>query len=181
MVSLARYILNDAKNAADTAAAQWLERTLDDSANRRISIPEAFLGVDAILTLIINVVKNGRVYPKVMEKHLQEELPFMASENILMDAVARGGDRQELHEAIRQYSQKAAARVKLEGGDNNLLELLLEDERFGLTEESLKDVLDVRKFVGRAPEQTEEFLASVVAPILEENAALLGLEAQVRV
>ena len=181
VVSLARYIINDAKNASDTAAAQWLERTLDDSANRRISIPEAFLGVDAILTLIINVVKNGRVYPKVMEKHLNEELPFMASENILMDAVARGGDRQELHEAIRQCSQIAAARVKLEGGDNNLLELLSKDGRFGLTEESLKEILDVRKFVGRAPEQTEEFLASVVAPILEENAALLGLDAQVRV
>ncbi len=181
VVSLARYIINVAKNAGDTAAAQWLERTLDDSANRRISIPEAFLGVDAILTLIINVIRNGKIYPKVMEKHLNEELPFMASENILMDAVARGGDRQELHEAIRQYSQVAAARVKLEGGDNNLLELLLRDQRFGLTEESLKDVLNIRKFVGRAPEQTEEFLASVTAPVLEENAALLGLDAQVRV
>ncbi len=181
VVSLARYVINDAKNASDTAAAQWLERTLDDSANRRIAIPEAFLAVDAILTLVINVIKNGRVYPKVMEKHLMEELPFMASENILMDAVERGGDRQELHEHIRQASQKAAARVKLEGGDNNLLELLLEDEKFGLTRESLKEVLDIRKFVGRAPEQTEEFLASVVAPVLQENAALLGLEAQVRV
>ena len=181
VVSLARYIINDAKNASDTAAAQWLERTLDDSANRRISIPEAFLGVDGILTLLINVIRNGRVYPKVMEKHLSEELPFMASENILMDAVERGGDRQELHEAIRQYSQIAAARVKLEGKDNNLLEQLLQDKRFGLTEESLREVLDIRKFVGRAPEQTEEFLAAVAAPILEENAALLGLDAQVRV
>ncbi len=181
VVSLARYIINDAKNASDTAAAQWLERTLDDSANRRISIPESFLGVDAILTLIINVVKNGKIYPRVMEKHLSEELPFMASENILMDAVERGGDRQELHERIRQYSQTAAARVKLEGGDNNLLELLLKDEKFGLTEESLKEVLDIRKFVGRAPEQTEEFLEEYVRPVLEENAALLGLEAQVRV
>ncbi len=180
-VSLARYIINDAKNASDTAAAQWLERTLDDSANRRISIPEAFLGVDAILTLMINVIKNGKIYPKVMEKHLNEELPFMASENIMMDAVERGGDRQELHEHIRQYSQIAAARVKLEGKDNNLLELLLQDEKFGLTEESLKVVLDVRKFVGRSPEQTEEFLSAVVEPILQENSALLGLDAQVRV
>ena len=181
VVSLARYIINDAKNASDTAAAQWLERTLDDSANRRISIPEAFLGVDAILTLIINVIKNGRIYPKVMEKHLAEELPFMASENIMMDAVERGGDRQELHERIRQYSQKAAARVKLEGGDNNLLDMLLADEKFGLTEESLKEVLDVRKFVGCAPEQTEEFLKTHVAPVLQENAGLLGFKAQVRV
>ncbi|MGM9522343.1 MAG: adenylosuccinate lyase [Oscillospiraceae bacterium] len=181
VVSLARYIMNDAKNAADTAATQWLERTLDDSANRRISIPEAFLAADAILTLLINVIKGGRIYPKVMEKHLNEELPFIASENIMMDAVNRGGDRQELHEAIRQYSQKAAARVKLEGGDNNLLELLLADARFGLTEESLKEVLDVRKFVGCAPEQTVEFIEAYAAPVIEENKDMLGLEAQVRV
>ena len=125
IVSLSRYVLNDAKNAADTAASQWLERTLDDSANRRIAIPEAFLATDAILNIAINVIKGGRIYPKVMEKHLKEELPFIASENILMDAVSRGGDRQELHEAIRQYSQKAAAKVKLEGEDNDLLESLL--------------------------------------------------------
>ncbi|MCI5512674.1 MAG: adenylosuccinate lyase, partial [Clostridia bacterium] len=123
IVSLSRYVMNDAKNAADTAATQWLERTLDDSANRRISIPEAFLATDAILTLIINVISGCTVYPKVMEKHLAEEMPFIATENILMDAVSRGGDRQELHEAIRQYSQIAAANVKLEGKDNNLLEL----------------------------------------------------------
>lgn len=181
IVSLARYIMNDAKNAADTAAAQWLERTLDDSANRRISIPEAFLATDAILTLVINVISGGRIYPKVMERHLKEELPFIASENILMDAVNRGGDRQELHEAIRQYSQKAAARVKLEGGDNNLLDLLMEDERFGLTSENLEDILDVRKFVGCAPWQTEEFLEQYVTPVLEENRDLLGVDAQVQV
>jgi adenylosuccinate lyase len=173
--------MNDAKNAADTAATQWLERTLDDSANRRISIPEAFLATDAILTLIINVIKGGRIYPKVMEKHLNEELPFIASENIMMDAVNRGGDRQELHEAIRQYSQKAAARVKLEGGDNNLLELLLQDEKFGLTEESLREVLDIRKFVGCAPEQTVEFIEVYAKPVIEQNKELLGLDAQVRV
>ena len=181
IVSLARYVMNDAKNAADTAATQWLERTLDDSANRRISIPEAFLAIDGILTLVINVIKGGRIYPKVMEKHLNEELPFIASENIMMDAVNRGGDRQELHEAIRQYSQKAAARVKLEGGDNNLLELLLADGKFGLTEESLAEVLDVRKFVGCAPEQTEEFVRDYAAPIIDKNRDLLGLDAQVRV
>lgn len=140
IVSLSRYILNDAKNPADIASTQWLERTLDDSANRRLSIPEAFLATDAVLTLIINVVSGGVIYPKVMEKHLNEELPFIATENILMDAVSRGGDRQDLHEAIRQYSQKAAAHVKLEGKDNDLLDMLLEDKRFGLTKESLKDI-----------------------------------------
>ena len=164
IVSLSRYILNDAKNPADIASTQWLERTLDDSANRRLSIPEAFLATDAVLTLIINVVSGGVIYPKVMEKHLNEELPFIATENILMDAVSRGGDRQDLHEAIRQYSQKAAAHVKLEGKDNDLLDMLLEDKRFGLTKESLKDILDVRRFVGCAPHQTEEFINKFAKP-----------------
>ncbi len=181
IVSLSRYVLNDAKNAADTAASQWLERTLDDSANRRISIPEAFLATDAILNIAINVIKGGRIYPKVMEKHIKEELPFIASENILMDAVSRGGDRQELHEAIRQYSQKAAAKVKLEGGDNDLLESLLSDERFGLTEESLKKVLDLNKFVGCAPLQTEEFLRDFARPALTNNPDLIGREDEITV
>ena len=169
IVSLSRYILNDAKNPADIASTQWLERTLDDSANRRLSIPEAFLATDAVLTLIINVVSGGVIYPKVMEKHLNEELPFIATENILMDAVSRGGDRQDLHEAIRQYSQKAAAHVKFEGKDNDLLDMLLEDKRFGLTKESLKDILDVRRFVGCAPHQTEEFINKFAKPIIEKN------------
>ena len=181
IVSLSRYVLNDAKNAADTAASQWLERTLDDSANRRIAIPEAFLATDAILNIAINVIKGGRIYPKVMEKHLKEELPFIASENILMDAVSRGGDRQELHEAIRQYSQKAAAKVKLEGEDNDLLESLLSDERFGLTEESLKTVLDLNKFVGCAPLQTEEFLRDFARPALTKNPDLIGREDDITV
>lgn len=181
IVSLSRYVMNDAKNAADTAATQWLERTLDDSANRRISIPEAFLATDAILTLIINVISGCTVYPKVMEKHLSEEMPFIATENILMDAVSRGGDRQELHEAIRQYSQIAAANVKLEGKDNNLLELLIADSRFGLTEEGIKKILDVRKFVGCAPEQTQRFLESYVKPILEINKNLIGVKADINV
>lgn len=181
IVSLSRYVLNDAKNAADTAASQWLERTLDDSANRRIAIPEAFLATDAILNIAINVIKGGRIYPKVMEKHLKEELPFIASENILMDAVSRGGDRQELHEAIRQYSQKAAAKVKLEGEDNDLLESLLSDERFGLTEESLKTVLDLNKFVGCAPLQTEEFLRDFARPALTKNPDLIGREDEITV
>lgn len=181
IVSLSRYILNDAKNPADIASTQWLERTLDDSANRRLSIPEAFLATDAVLTLIINVVSCGVIYPKVMEKHLNEELPFIATENILMEAVSRGGDRQDLHEAIRQYSQKAAAHVKLEGKDNDLLDMLLEDKRFGLTKESLKDILDVRRFVGCAPHQTEEFINKFAKPIIEKNKDLLGLRAEINV
>ena len=181
IVSLARYIINDAGNAADTAAAQWLERTLDDSANRRIAIPEAFLAADSILTIVINVISGGTVYPKVMEKHLREELPFIASENILMDAVGRGGDRQELHELIRQYSQQAAYRVKSEGLDNNLLDLLKADPKFGLTDESLAKVLDIRKFVGCAPEQTEEFLAECAKPVIEANKELLGTNSEINV
>ncbi len=181
MVSLARYVINDDGNAADTAAAQWLERTLDDSANRRLAIPEAFLAIDAILTLAVNVVSGGVIYPKVMEKHLREELPFIASENILMDAVSRGGDRQELHEAIRRASQTAAYRVKAEGKDNNLLELLMADERFGLTEERLEEILDIRKFVGCAPEQTAAFLETYIRPILEQNQEILGYKAEVNV
>lgn len=181
IVSLSRYVMNDAKNAADTAANQWLERTLDDSANRRIAIPEAFLATDAILNIAINVIRGGRIYPKVMEKHLKEELPFIASENILMDAVNRGGDRQELHEAIRQYSQKAAARVKLEGGDNDLLDSLLSDERFGLTDNILSDVLDVTKFIGCAPIQTEEFLIDFARPVIEKYSNLINQGDEIKV
>ena len=181
IVSLSRYVLNDAKNPADIASTQWLERTLDDSANRRLSIPEAFLATDAVLTLTINVVSGGIIYPKVMEKHLNEELPFIATENILMDAVSRGGDRQDLHEAIRQYSQKAAAHVKLEGKDNDLLDMLLEDKRFGLTKENLKDILDVRRFIGCAPRQTEEFINKFAKPVIEKNKDLLGLRAEINV
>ncbi len=181
IVSLSRYVMNDAKNAADTAANQWLERTLDDSANRRIAIPEAFLSTDAILNIAINVIRGGRIYPKVMEKHLKEELPFIASENILMDAVNRGGDRQELHEAIRQYSQKAAARVKLEGGDNDLLDSLLSDERFGLTDNILADVLDVTKFIGCAPIQTEEFLIDFARPVIEKYSNLINQGDEIKV
>ena len=169
ITSLARFVINLSKNAADTAAVQWLERSLDDSANRRISIPEAFLATDGILALAINIIEGGRIYPKVMEKHLAEEIPFIATENILMDAVSRGGNRQELHEVIRQYSQEAARLVKAEGRDNNLLSALKADERFGLTEEGLAQVLDVRKFIGLAPEQTQQFLDDIVRPLLESN------------
>ena len=179
--SLARYVMNAVRNTADTASVQWLERTLDDSANRRITLPEAFLATDGALTLIINVVRGGRIYPKVMEKHLSEEMPFMATENILMHAVTLGGDRQELHEAIRVHSQAAAAKVKLEGGANDLLDRLLDDPAFRLTEADLQKVLDVRKFVGLAPEQTDRFLAEYVDPILERYAAELGIEATTNV
>ncbi len=179
--SLSRYVINVAKNTADTAAVQWLERTLDDSANRRITLPEAFLALDGALTLVINVIRGGRVYPKVMEKHLNEELPFMATENILMHAVTLGGDRQELHEAIRRHSQAAAAVVKLEGGQNDLLDRLLADPQFHLTEQDLENVLDVRKFVGLAPEQTDRFLAAYVDPILKKYQSDLGIEANTNV
>ena len=179
--SLSRYVINAVRNTADTASVQWLERTLDDSANRRITLPEAFLATDGALTLIINVIRGGRIYPKVMEKHLNEEMPFMATENILMHAVTLGGDRQELHEAIRVHSQAAAAKVKLEGGANDLLDRLLADPAFRLTEADLEKVLDVRKFVGLAPEQTDRFLAEYADPILEKYAAELGVEATTNV
>ncbi len=181
ITSLARYVIVDAQNPAMTAATQWLERTLDDSANRRIAIPEAFLAVDAILTLAINVISGCRVYPKVMEKHLVEELPFLATENILMRAVSLGGDRQELHEAIRQYAVETARRVKLEGGDNDLIEKLTADARFHLDDAALAEILDVRAFVGLAPFQTEDFIARDIEPVLRANRELLGADAQVNV
>lgn len=181
IASLSRYVMCDVLNPAITAATQWFERTLDDSANRRISIPEAFLAVDSILSLYINVVSNGTVYPKMMERHLKEELPFIATENILMDCAKRGADRQDMHEAIRQYSVDVAKRIKLNGEDNNLLQLMLDDPRFMLTQEDLDRILDVHKFVGRAPEQTDEFLHDVVFPILEAEKAFLGVDVTINV
>ncbi len=181
IASLARYVTVDVLNPAVTASVQWFERTLDDSANRRISIPEAFLAVDAILSLYINVISGGSVYPKMMERHLKEELPFIATENILMDCAKRGADRQDMHEAIRTYSVDVAKRIKLNGEDNNLLELLLKDERFRLTQADLDRILDVHKFVGRAPEQTAEFLAECAKPVLAANADLLGVDVEIKV
>ena len=181
IASLSRYVMCDVLNPAITAATQWFERTLDDSANRRISIPEAFLAVDSILSLYINVITGGTVYPKMMERHLKEELPFIATENILMDCAKRGADRQDMHEAIRRYSVDVAKRIKLSGEDNNLLELMLNDPRFMLTQEDLDRVLDVRKFVGRAPEQTAEFLEECVYPVLEREKALLGVDVTISV
>ena len=181
IASLSRYIIADALNPAVTAATQWLERTLDDSANRRISIPEAFLAADGILSLYINVISNGTVYPKVMERHLNEELPFMATENIMMYCVKKGGDRQELHEAIRELSVAVTKQIKLNGAENNLLDLILADSRFGITKEELADILHVRNFIGMAPQQTDEFVKSVIAPVLEKNRGLIGVDVNIRV
>ena len=171
--SLSRYVIADAINPAVTASTQWFERTLDDSANKRISVPEAFLCIDAVLILYRNVVDGLVVYPKVIEQHLMNELPFMATENIMMDAVKKGGDRQELHERIRQHSMEAGKTVKIEGKKNDLLERIASDSMFGLTIEELNKIMEPRNFVGRAPEQTEEFINGYVNPILEENKELI--------
>lgn len=164
--SLSRYVMVDVLNGAFTTATQWFERTLDDSANKRLSIPEAFLAIDGILNLYANVTDGLVVYPKVIEQRLRKELPFMATENIMMDAVKRGGDRQELHEKIRQHSMTASRVVKEEGGENDLLERIANDKSFGVTLEELEAILQPSKYVGRAPEQTTDFLNEVVYPAI---------------
>ena len=171
IASIARFVICDALNPAITAATQWFERTLDDSANKRIAMAEGFLAIDGILDLFANVSNGLVVYPNVIAKHLAAELPFMASENIMMDAVKAGGDRQELHEAIRANAQAAAAHVKLDGGENDLLERLAEDPHFAGMNLDLAETLRAEKYVGRAPEQVKEYLAEVVKPFLEANAA----------
>jgi adenylosuccinate lyase len=181
IASLANYVMVDAMNPAITSATQWFERTLDDSANKRISVPEAFLAVDGILDLYLNVVDGLVVYPKVIEKHMMAELPFMATENIMMDAVKAGGDRQELHEKIRVLSMEAGRNVKELGLDNNLLELIAADSSFNMSLEELKKTMDPSKYTGRAEQQVEEFVAEVIAPILDENKELLGLKADIKV
>lgn len=182
MASLSRYVINDLQNAAITASAQWFERTLDDSANRRLSIPEAFLAIDGVLALYINVISGLRVYPAVMEKHLREELPFMATENILMYCVKnKGGDRQVLHEAIRQHSVKAAEQVKLYGGRNDLLERVMADDTFGLTDAELEQLTDPKTFTGMAELQTELYLRDTVKPALEKYKDYLGCDAVINV
>ena len=170
IASLARYIVVDALNPAITASTQWFERTLDDSANKRISVPEAFLATDAILNLVMNVADGLVVYPKVIEQHLRRELPFMATENIMMDAAKRGADRQELHEHVRVHSMAASKVIKEEGGENDLLERIANDPIFGVTLDELKGIVDPHKYVGRAPRQTEIFLHDVVKPILDRYA-----------
>lgn len=181
IASLARYVMIDALNPAITAASQWFERTLDDSANRRISIPEAFLATDAILQLYMNIISSGRIYPKMMEKHLLDELPFMATENILMHCVKQGGDRQVLHEAIRQHSVKAATEVKLNGGKNDLIDRIIADPVFGLSADEAEMLLSFDKYTGRAKEQVDEFIQAHIDPVLKANADALGLSAEIRV
>ncbi len=180
IASLARYVTVDALNPALTASAQWLERTLDDSANRRIAIPEAFLAVDAILSLVINIAGGMTVYPNVIKKHLDEELPFMATENILMYCVKKGGDRQALHERIRVHSVDAAKEIKLNGGANDLIARITADPAFGITEEEINKLLCAEQFTGRAKEQTEEFLTEVKT-VLAKNRDILGVEVQITV
>ena len=181
IASLANYVMSDMMNPMLVASTQWFERTLDDSANKRLSIPEGFLAVDGILDLYLNVVDGLVVYPKVIEKHLMAELPFMATENIMMDAVKAGGDRQELHERIRQLSMEAGKNVKENGGENNLLELIAADSAFGLSLEELKKAMEPSRYVGRAPEQVEEFLNEVIRPVLEANKEVLGMTAEISV
>ena len=181
IASLSRYVIVDSLNPAITASVQWFERTLDDSANKRISIPEAFLAVDAILTLYINIVKGMKVYPRVMEKHLDTELPFMATESIIMLGVKKGGNRQVLHEAIRQHSVKVAEQVKLYGNENDLIDRILADPVFNITKEEIDSIMNYENFIGRAPQQTEEFIADYVDPVIEENKNLLGINAEVNV
>lgn len=181
MASLARYVLADTMNPLMTASEQWFERTLDDSANKRISIPEGFLAVDAILNIYLNVADGMVVYDKVIENHIMKELPFMATENILMDAVLSGGDRQELHEKIRVHSMEAAKQVKVFGLENDLMDRIAADPAFGLDREKLSGTLDPKKYVGRAPEQTAEYVAQVRSDIIGPNAVLLGEKAVLNV
>jgi adenylosuccinate lyase len=172
ITSLARYVICDVLNPAFTAGTQWFERTLDDSANKRISVAEAFLGVDAILNIMLNVTdpENGFVvYEKIIRKRVMAELPFMATENIMMDAVKKGGNRQELHEKIRQYSMQAGARVKQEGLDNNLCELILADPMFMISKEEMDAIMAPENFIGRCPQQVDEFIANCVKPVLDAN------------
>lgn len=179
--SLARYVIADSINPAITASTQWFERTLDDSANKRISIPEAFLAIDAVLELYINVVSGLVVYPKMIEKHLLAELPFMATENIMMAAVKKGGDRQELHERIRVHSMDAGRVVKVEGKPNDLIDRIAADEAFGMTKEEIMATMKPENFVGRAPEQVVEFIEAEVKPIVEKYKSLLGVEVEINV
>lgn len=181
IASLSRFVMVDALNPAITSAAQWFERTLDDSANKRLSVPEGFLAVDGILDLCLNVVDGLVVYPKVIEKRLRSELPFMATENIMMDAVKAGGDRQELHERIRELSMEAGRNVKAEGKENNLLELIAADPAFNMSLEDLQKTMEPSRYTGRAQVQVEAFLKNVVQPVLDENKEILGMTAEINV
>jgi len=181
IASLARYVMIDALNPAITSATQWFERTLDDSANKRLSIPEGFLAIDGILNLCLNVVDGLVVYPKVIEKHMMSELPFMATENIMMDAVKKGGNRQELHEKIRELSMEAGRNVKVEGKENNLLELIAAEPSFQLSLEELEKTMEPSRYIGRAKEQVDSYLSKIIYPLLQANKELLGVEAEISV
>ena len=181
IASLSRFVMVDALNPAITSATQWFERTLDDSANKRLSVPEGFLAIDGILDLCLNVVDGLVVYPKVIEKRLMSELPFMATENIMMDAVKAGGDHQELHERIRELSMGAGRNVKVEGKENNLLELIAADPAFNMSLEDLQKTMEPSRYTGRAQVQVEAFLKNVVQPVLDENKEILGMTAEVNV
>lgn len=181
IAALARFVMVNSLNPAVTAANQWFERTLDDSANKRLAIPQAFLAVDSILNIMINVSNGLVVYEKMIQKHIADELPFMATENILMEAVKMGGDRQELHEKIRQYSIEAGRRVKEEGLDNNLISLIEKDESFKLDKSRIQELMDARNFIGRSPEQVDEFLEEYVYPLLKANEALLDVNVELKV
>ena len=181
IASLTRFVMVDALNPAITSATQWFERTLDDSANKRLSIPEGFLAIDGILDLCLNVVDGLVVYPKVIEKHMMAELPFMATENIMMDAVKAGGDRQELHERIRELSMEAGRTVKVEGKDNDLLERIAADPAFNLTIEELRKSMEPSRYVGRAKEQTVTFIEKTVQPVLDAHKDMLGMTAEINV
>ena len=181
IASLSRYVMVDALNPAITSATQWFERTLDDSANKRLSIPEGFLAIDGILDLCLNVVDGLVVYPKVIEKHMMAELPFMATENLMMDAVKAGGDRQELHERIRELSMEAGRTVKVEGKDNDLLERIAADPAFNLTIDELRKSMEPSRYVGRAKEQTVTFIEKTVQPVLDAHKDMLGMTAEINV
>ncbi|MPQ45147.1 adenylosuccinate lyase [Clostridium tarantellae] len=181
MGALARYVIVDALNPAITASTQWFERTLDDSANKRISVAEGFLALDGVLNLYINVAENMVVYPKVIEAHVNNELPFMATENIMMEAVKKGGDRQELHEKIRVHSMAAAQRVKGEGLDNDLIERIINDKSFGLLKEEILSIIDSTKFIGRSPSQVIEFIDEYVDPIISSNKEALDIVSEISV
>lgn len=179
--SLAKFVISLTTSTAMTASTQWFERTLDDSANKRLAIPQGFLAVDSILLIWINILNGMVVYSKRIEKHIAEELPFMATEYIIMEAVKNGGDRQEIHELIREHSVEASKQVKEFGNDNDLIERIINDERFPIDKEKLLKLLDAKNFIGFAPKQTEEFLKNEVQPILEENKHLIGLDADLKV
>ena len=181
MGALARYVIVDALNPAITASTQWFERTLDDSANKRISVAEGFLALDGVLNLYINIAENMVVYDKVIAAHVNNELPFMATENIIMASVKKGGDRQELHERVRIHSMAAAQRVKGEGLDNDLIQRIKNDPTFNLSSEEIDQIINPRDFVGRAPEQVVEFIDEYVKPVLEANKEYLNMKSEINV